>query len=435
MPAHRKSTSQASGCRSTTKTAPSGCGPRARRLPGSSGQRRGAALRADSYDADRISAVSEYQCRQHAADYGMRPGQHADHRRSRSTEAAHARSRTSVSTTPSERSIWTAVHIHPTRPRTWSGFSTGVYDGNMLTIKTTRLKAYYLRQNGVPASDRRTMTEHLGASRRVPDRRHRHRRSGVSHRTSRAQPVWALDPGQTMGSNWCEYAAELPLGEGWCHYLPGTNPVAEKFSTWYGITYEATRGGAETMYPVLIEAAANVVDARSVRPLLSVFQRRRRMRVEIVRSPAPGSRRSRLRVRRRRSRANAGRGRAAGAGNCLDDHRGGHERHCAGRQERRGACRCSARRLVQAVMTEVRKLTDKPVRYIVNTNADPDHVGGNAALVSAVVGRDVRGAPMGSLTGLGAVLGRPAIIAHTNVLSRMSKTVPALPAASLPTTE
>jgi cyclase len=90
---------------------------------------------------------------------------------------------------------------------------------------------------------------------------------------------------------------------------------------------------------------------------------------------------------------------------------------------------------VQAVMTEVRKLTDKPVRYIVNTNADADHVGGNAALVSAVVGRDVRGAPMGSLTGLGATLGRPAIIAHTNVLGRMSKAVPALPAASLPTTE
>jgi glyoxylase-like metal-dependent hydrolase (beta-lactamase superfamily II) len=90
---------------------------------------------------------------------------------------------------------------------------------------------------------------------------------------------------------------------------------------------------------------------------------------------------------------------------------------------------------VPAVMTEIRKLTDKPVRYIVNTNADADHVGGNAAMVSAVVGRDVRGAPMGALTGLGSTLGRPAIIAHTNVLGRMSKAVPAPAAAALPTTE
>jgi cyclase len=90
---------------------------------------------------------------------------------------------------------------------------------------------------------------------------------------------------------------------------------------------------------------------------------------------------------------------------------------------------------VPALMAEIRKLTDKPIRYIVNTNADADHVSGNSALVSAAVGREVRGAPMGALTGLGATLGRPAIIAHTNVLGRMSKAVPALPAAALPTTE
>ena len=29
-------------------------------------------LRADSYDADRISVVTEYQCRPHSSDYGMR---------------------------------------------------------------------------------------------------------------------------------------------------------------------------------------------------------------------------------------------------------------------------------------------------------------------------------------------------------------------------
>src|SRR5437016_8472471 len=31
-----------------------------------------ARLRADSYDADRISVVTEYQCRPHGADYSMR---------------------------------------------------------------------------------------------------------------------------------------------------------------------------------------------------------------------------------------------------------------------------------------------------------------------------------------------------------------------------
>src|SRR6202030_4257132 len=29
-------------------------------------------MRADSYDADRISVVTEYQCRPHSSDYGMR---------------------------------------------------------------------------------------------------------------------------------------------------------------------------------------------------------------------------------------------------------------------------------------------------------------------------------------------------------------------------
>jgi len=88
-----------------------------------------------------------------------------------------------------------------------------------------------------------------------------------------------------------------------------------------------------------------------------------------------------------------------------------------------------------AVIAAIRQLTDKPIRFIVNTSADADHVGGNAAMVSAIVGRDVRGAPMGALTGLGATLGRPSIIAHTNVLGRMSKATPPPAAASLPTTE
>ena len=42
----------------------------------------------------------------------------------------------------------------------------------------------------------------------------------------------------------------MPAPEGTVpHYLPGTNPYLKEFSEDYGIPFEATRGGAETMYP------------------------------------------------------------------------------------------------------------------------------------------------------------------------------------------
>jgi hypothetical protein len=212
-----------------------------------------ARLRADSYDADRISAVSEYKCRQHAADYGMRGL--ANMRISAEIDPLKQRIlafRTRIGFHDAERTIYLDGRAHPpaTAPHTWAGFSTGVYEGNMLTIKTTHLKAYYIRRNGVPASDRRTMTEHwvrhgefLTVVTVIEDP------VFLTERLVRSQ-TWALDPGQTMGSNWCEYGAELPLGaEAVPHYLPGANPYLKEFSTWYGLNYEATRGGAETMYP------------------------------------------------------------------------------------------------------------------------------------------------------------------------------------------
>jgi hypothetical protein len=33
------------------------------------------------------------------------------------------------------------------------------------------------------------------------------------------------------------------------HFLPGNNPYMEEFATRHKIPVEATRGGAETMYP------------------------------------------------------------------------------------------------------------------------------------------------------------------------------------------
>jgi cyclase len=57
------------------------------------------------------------------------------------------------------------------------------------------------------------------------------------------------------------------------------------------------------------------------------------------------------------------------------------------------------------ILAAIKKLSDKPIRYIINTNFDPDHTGGNEAISKA--GSTTRGGPAD-------------VLAHENVLNRMS---------------
>ena len=71
-----------------------------------------------------------------------------------------------------------------------------------------------------------------------------------------------------------------------------------------------------------------------------------------------------------------------------------------------------------AVVAAIKKLTPRPIRYVINTSADPDHVGGNETLSKA--GQTLFTAP-GSIGVTGNFLGGAAsILSAEQVLERMS---------------
>ena len=90
-------------------------------------------LRADSYDADRISVVTEFQCRPHSADYGMRGLGNL-----RVTREINAATQNLVAFHTYMPALGQqAYHLDgwpPASPayaeHTFQGFSTGVWEGN-----------------------------------------------------------------------------------------------------------------------------------------------------------------------------------------------------------------------------------------------------------------------------------------------------------------
>jgi glyoxylase-like metal-dependent hydrolase (beta-lactamase superfamily II) len=88
--------------------------------------------------------------------------------------------------------------------------------------------------------------------------------------------------------------------------------------------------------------------------------------------------------------------------------------------------------MIDKMVAEIRKLSDKPVRYIINTHVHGDHIGGNEALAKS--GAIIVG---GNFAGQVAADSGAAILAHENVLTRMSASPaqgqPAIPFAAFPT--
>jgi hypothetical protein len=159
-----------------------------------------------------------------------------------------------INTYEQERTIWMDGRPHPSpnAPHTWMGFSTGEWEGSMLTVTTTHIKQGWHRRNGFPSSDRITLREHF--------MRHGDQ---LVHVTVVQDPDYLDEPliktqnfvlTTTGAGNWlwpCEYvveSADRKQGDV-PQFLPGENPFIDEFATRHGLPVDATLGGAKTMYP------------------------------------------------------------------------------------------------------------------------------------------------------------------------------------------
>ena len=213
-----------------------------------------ARLRAESWDASRLT-LQEHQCRVHIVPYiyfgplQVRIWEEKDPDTQQLIAIKHY-----ISTYEQTRTIWMDGRSHPSEyaPHTFMGFSTGRFEGDMLTVETTHIKQGWLRRNGLPESDQAALTEHFI----------RHDRY-MTHVTVLTDPVYLTEPlikTQTFvmadrdPGNWlwpCEYVEEVvgrKKGEV-PNFLPGENPFLKEFPERFGIPEQAARGGAETMYP------------------------------------------------------------------------------------------------------------------------------------------------------------------------------------------
>ena len=212
-------------------------------------------LRADT-TPESIWGTPEYQCRPHSAPHqwrgvgGARILQDLDPI-SREVVAYRVQFMRSL-----DRPIFMDGRPHPPAwaPHSWSGFSTGEWIGNTLKVTTTHLKDGYLKRGGPQTSDMYTMTEFI--TRRgdlmtivqvVDDPIYLEQPFVIS-------VTYTYDPAAGPATENCTGSAFAENGgrdRHWVpHFLPGQNTAIGEFlknQEW--IPFDPIRGGVKTTYP------------------------------------------------------------------------------------------------------------------------------------------------------------------------------------------
>jgi hypothetical protein len=207
-----------------------------------------------SYRPGRLS-LPEHQCQVHVVEYIHRgPLQMKIWEERDPVTHQLIAIREAISTYEQQRTIWMDGRSHPSEyaPHTWMGFSTGVWEGNMLTVTTTHIKQGWERRENIPASDEATLIEHYV----------RHGNM-LTHISVVEDPVYLAEPlvksqefilnpdPNTFNPFWpCDSVEEGERRRGEVpSYLPGENPWVAEYAASHDLPQEVTLGGPETTYP------------------------------------------------------------------------------------------------------------------------------------------------------------------------------------------
>jgi len=286
-----------------------------------------------------------------------------------------------------DRIVWMDGREHPPASalHTFTGYSTGHWEGDTLVVETTHMKMGWLRRNGTPTSERARMTEYyqrfdeyLMVTTIIEDPVYL---SEPFVRTTEYElnlrPVAALgypftrNDGPTFYR--CFPSEETVAEKGYVpHNLPGENFLLDEFAQKYSVPRWVLGAGGASMYP---EFAARIARDDAVQPAVPAALPAAETDTGLQSIHVKGQ---------------VWLITGAGANIAVQVGDEGVLLVDSGTEA-----------MAPAVREEIRRIAgDKPVRYIVNTQWSIDHTGGNVRLSNE--GQ------------------RAAILAHENVSLRLS---------------
>jgi len=414
-------------------------------------------MRSDT-TAESIWGTPEYQCRPHSAPHqwrglgGARILKEQDPL-TREVRAYHVQFMRSL-----DWPIFMDGRPHPPAwaPHSWTGFSTGKWLGNTLVVTTTHLKDGYLKRGGPQTSDMYSLTEFLT-------------RHGdiltivtvVDDPIYQDEPyvhstTYVYDPNSNVNFETCNGSSFAENGgtdrHHVPHFLPGQNTALGEWlkkDDW--VPADAARGGIKTTYP---EYRSVLSGATSVNALIVPASRSAVTADKLIADQSPRDGEAHI---------------MPVQGNVYLLIADGTNIAASIGQEGVLMVDSGPARMSEKILAALKQLSTtivsspmantcvgmncpgawgwaspyinavinspappKPIRYIINTNAAPDHVGGNEKIATSGFFPRVQG--------FGAAvesIGRQAsIVAHENVQNRMTNPggkQPAAPAAAQPT--